>query len=100
MQDKDKILNFIKTNKAITLIDEVIAEFPELSLQELNQDEIKQALKNNAIKMQSALKIKLFKSNTTQSLLELNHILQNENNSERINNFIDEITREWKSDEY
>ena len=97
---QNKILNFIKTNKAITLIDEVIAEFPELSPQELNQDEIKQALKNNAIRMQSALKIKLFKSNTTQSLLELNHILQNENNSERINNFIDKITREWKSDEH
>ena len=96
----NKVLNFIKINKAITLIDEVIAEFPELSPQELNQDEIKQALKNNAIRMQSALKIKLFKSNTTQSLLELNHILQNENNSERINNFIDKITREWKSDEY
>ena len=97
---QNKILNFIKTNKAITLIDEVIAEFPELSQAELNQDEIKQALKNNAIRMQSALKIKLFKSNTTQSLLELNHILQNENNSERINNFIDKIAREWKSDEH
>ena len=96
----NKILNFIKNNVAITLIDEVIAEFPELSQAELNQDEIKKALKNNAIRMQLALKIKLFKSNTTQSLLELNHILQNENNSERINNFIDKITREWKSDEY
>lgn len=97
--DTKQILNFIKTNKAITKIDEVMAEFPELSQKELNQPSITKALENNKIKMQTALKIKLFKSNTTQSLLELNSMLNKETNNDRTSKYIQRLVREWASNE-
>lgn len=98
-KDTKQILNFIKTNKAITKIDEVMAEFPELSSNIFKNSEITKALENNKIKMQTALKIKLFKSNTTQSLLELNSMLNEETNNDRTSKYIQRLVREWSSNE-
>lgn len=98
-KDTKQILNFIKTNKAITKIDEVIAEFPELSSNIFKNPDITKALENNKIKMQTALKIKLFKSNTTQSLLELNSMLNEETNNDRTSKYIQRLVREWASNE-
>lgn len=97
--DIQKALKFITQNKAITKIDEVMAEFPELSQKELNQPSITKALENNKIKMQTALKIKLFKSNTTQSLLELNSMLNEETNNDRTSKYISKLVKEWASNE-
>jgi hypothetical protein len=97
--DTEQILNFIKTNKAITKIDEVMAEFPELSSNIFKNPDITKALENNKIKMQTALKIKLFKSNTTQSLLELNSMLNEETNNDRTSKYISKLVREWASNE-
>lgn len=98
-KDTKQILNFIKTNKAITKIDEVMAEFPELSSNIFKNPDITKALENNKIKMQTALKIKLFKSNTTQSLLELNSMLNEETNNDRTSKYIQRLVREWASNE-
>lgn len=98
-KDTKQILNFIKTKKAITKIDEVMAEFPELSSNIFKNAEIIKALENNKIKMQTALKIKLFKSNTTQSLLELNSMLNEETNNDRTSKYIQRLVREWASNE-
>lgn len=97
--DIDKIIKYINTTKAITKIDEVMAEFPELTSKELNNPEITKALSQNKIKMQTALKIKLFKSNTTQSLLELNSMLNEETNNDRTSKYISKLVREWASNE-
>ena len=67
--DIQKVLKFITQNKAITKIDEIMAEFPELSSNIFKNPDITKALENNKIKMQSALKIKLFKSNTNLHIL-------------------------------
>lgn len=98
-KDTKQILNFIKTNKAITKIDEVMAEFPELPSNIFKNPDITKALENNKIKMQTALKIKLFKSNTTQSLLELNSMLNEETNNDRTSKYIQRLVKEWASNE-
>lgn len=90
-----KALNYIKTNQAVTLIDEVLAEFPELNPADLNQPDILKALENNKIKLKAALKIKLFKNNTTQSLLELDKILTQENNDNKSNDYINNLIERW-----
>ena len=95
----DKIIKFITTNKSITTTSEIMAEFPDLNPDILNTPEITKALENNKIKMQSALKIKLFKSNTTQSLLELNKILDSENNNDKTSKFINNLTERWYTNE-
>ena len=96
MQDKNKILNFIKTNKAITKIDEVIVKFPDVKQSDINTPEIVKALENNRVEMQLMLKTKLFKNDTTQSLIELNKILnQEENNSNKSNDYINNLTERW-----
>lgn len=94
----EKILNFLDVNKAITKIDEILAEFPDYNFEELNKPEILKILENNKIKMQTALKIKLFKANTTDSLLKLNAMLEKETNDSRISNYIDETVERWKNE--
>ena len=101
----NKIIEIIKINQDITLIDDLLLDIPDdkelFYKYKLNEENsILEALNENKTRIKRALKVQLYKQGTTQSLLELNHILQNENNSERINNFIDKIVREWKSDEY
>lgn len=91
----DKILNFIKTNKAITKIDEVRVKFPDVTLDQLQLPEIVKALENNKIEMQLMLKMKLFKNGTTQSLTQLNKILQKENNSNKSKEYINNLTERW-----
>ena len=99
MKDIKKALNYIKANQAITLKEEVIAELPEYTIKELNTPEILKALETNKIRMKQALKIKLFKSNTTQSLLELNSMLNEETNNDRTSKYISKLVREWASNE-
>ena len=91
----DNALKFITTNKAITTTSEIMAEFPELTAEQLNIPEITKALQQNRIKMQSALKIKLFKSNTTQSLLELDKRLNTETNSNVVTDYINNLVDRW-----
>lgn len=99
MKDIKKALNYIKANQAITLKEEVIAELPEYTIKELNTPEILKALETNKIRMKQALKIKLFKSNTTQSLLELNSMLNEETNNDRTSKYISKLVRKWASNE-
>lgn len=95
----DEVLRYIQVNKAITLIDEILAEFPELTAKELYIPEIQKELENNRIRMKAALKIKLFKSNTTESLLKLNKMLDTETNQTKTGEFIDKVVERWKSNE-
>ena len=95
----DEALRYIQANKAITLIDEILAEFPELTAKELATPEIQKELENNRIRMKAALKIKLFKANTTESLLKLNKMLENETNQTKTGEFIDKIVERWKKNE-
>lgn len=99
MKDIKKVLNYIKANQAITLKEEVIAELPEYTIKELNTPEVLKALETNKTRMKQALKIKLFKSNTTQSLLELNSMLNEETNNDRTSKYIQRLVREWASNE-
>ena len=94
----NQIITFLDVNKAITKIDEILAEFPDYTFEELNKTEILKILENNKIKMQTALKIKLFKANTTDSLLKLNAMLEKETNDDRISNYIDEVVERWKNE--
>ena len=95
----NEIVQYIKEKKTITLIEELMIELPELSWDVVkNSSEIAKALNDNRTQIQQAIKLKLFQNNTTQSLLELNCILENENNSKKINDFINKIVKEW-SDE-
>jgi hypothetical protein len=95
----NEIVQYIKEKKTITLIEELMIELPELSWNVVkSSSEIAKALNDNRTQIQQAIKLKLFQNNTTQSLLELNGILENENNSKKINDFINKIVKEW-SDE-
>ena len=95
----NKILNFIKTNKAITKIDEVMVKFPDVKLEQLQLPEIIKTLENNKIEMQLMLKTKLFKNDTTQSLIELNKILNQEENNSKVIDYINNIAKRWYTNE-
>ena len=95
----ERILNFIKTNKAITKIDEVMVKFPDVKLEQLQLPEIIKTLENNKIEMQLMLKTKLFKNDTTQSLIELNKILNQEENNSKVIDYINNIAKRWYTNE-
>ena len=95
---ENRVLEYVITNKAITKIDEILARIPDVNKNELTQ-EVYEALENNKTEMKLMLKTKLFKNNTTQALLELNRIIDNETNNKKIGNLIDKISEKWKSDE-
>lgn len=92
-----KILDYIQGHKAVTTLDEVIANVPDATAQELKHPDIFKALEQNKVMMKLMLKTKLFKNDTTQSIIELNRIIDNENNSKKVSDFIDNTAKEWKS---
>jgi len=92
-----KVLDFIEINQTVTLSDEILAEYQDLAVDELNNIEIKKALENNRIKLKQKVKNELSRNGTTQSLMELNRIIDNESNSKKVSDFIDNIAKEWKS---
>lgn len=97
----NNILDIIYANKSITLISEVLAEIPDLKevIFELQLDknkEIIEALNRNKILIKRALKMKLYRANTTTSLIELNKILDTENNGNKLDNFIDKLVQKWR----
>lgn len=103
MRDKiiNKIIKFIKNNKDITSIDEVLIEIPSIKTAyyelKLNKEPlIKEALKNNKIRLKRALKVKLFKMDTPQALAKLNDMLDKEQNNDIIKSFIKDISEQWK----
>ena len=93
----NKALDYIQSNKAVTTLDEVIANVPDATAQELKHPDVLKALEQNRVMMKLVLKTKLFKNDTTQSIIELNRIIDNESNSKRVSDFIDNIAKEWKS---
>ena len=97
--NNEKVLNFITTNKAVTTIDEIIANMSDVKADELNTPGILQALEQNKIMMKLMLKTKLFKNDTTQSIIELNKIIDNETNNKQVSDFIDNVAEQWKSNE-
>ena len=99
MLNTDQIIKFITTNKAITKIDEVMVKFPDVKQSDINIPEIVKALENNKIEMQLMLKTKLFKNDTTQSLIELNKILNQEENNSKIIDYINNIAKRWYTNE-
>ena len=91
---QNKILSHIRSNKAVTTIDEVIANMPDTKVDELNTPEILQALEQNRVIMKLMLKTKLFKNDTTQSIIELNKIIDNETNNKQVSDFIDNVAEQ------
>lgn len=99
MADIEKIVEYLQENKAITLLEEIATKIPDITPKQLNNPQVLKALENNKIEMKLMLKSKLYKNGTTQSLLELNSMLNEETNNDRTSKYISKLVREWASNE-
>lgn len=103
-QLREEAKKVAQLNNDMTLVDELVLELPEEERNsffkyKLNEDkELTEILKQNKIKIKRALKVQLYKAGTTQSMLELNKILENEENNDKISNYIDKVAERWKNE--
>lgn len=103
-QLREEAIKVAQLNNDMTLIDELVLELPEedrknfFKYKLIEDKELTEILRQNKIKIKRALKVQLYKAGTTQSMLELNKILENEENNDKISSYIDEIAERWKNE--
>ena len=96
----DEIIRIIKENQDIISIEEVLLDLSEYKKQfyeyELNKNaEILELLEENKTRLKRAVKVELFKKKDTTSLKELNKMLDNEQENDKVTDYINNLTERW-----